>query len=300
MEIKGNQRKDITTLSRALNQLLRDRATELGMDNRALARHAGMSPATLTRIFKHGRVLDVNEFQRLCVVLGLSPWKIMQAAEEPVAFHMGNSRVVESLEEADELARNLAVQFRNEAERQGINQVAMAEATGISQGKISKIYSLQQMASLPQILRITQVLGLSLAEAIEAVENDRPLRRKDDREDEGLEQKSIEIVQWYTKATGGDSENAVALKAGISQTTLNRQLRAGRLTPEVVVAISRAYRAPVSQALVIQGLLTKQDTGADFARYARELALTEFSDAELAAEIVRRLKSAPGNRTVRD
>ncbi|OFS67539.1 helix-turn-helix domain-containing protein [Trueperella sp. HMSC08H06] len=84
---------------------------------------------------------------------------------------------MESLEEAEDLARKLVILLRDEAERQGIKQVKMAEATGISQGKISKIYSLQQMASLPQLLRITEALGISLAAAIEAVENDQPLNR---------------------------------------------------------------------------------------------------------------------------
>ena len=58
------------------------------------------------------------------------------------------------------------------------------------------------------------------------------------------------IMEWYAATVADDTANAVALRAGLVQSTLARQIKAGQLSPEVVVAIARAYRADVLDALV--------------------------------------------------
>lgn len=94
---------------------------------------------------------------------------------------------------------------------------------------------------------------------------------------------------WFEVVTGGDSVNLVSQKAGIAQTTLNRQVKQGCLSPEVVVAVARAYNADAIAGLVGLGLISEDDV-----RFHAVVAgLSAATDAELAAEVVRRL--APGS-----
>ena len=92
-------------------------------------------------------------------------------------------------------------------------------------------------------------------------------------------------IDWYRRTTKDASTNAVALKAGIVQSTLSRQLKAGDLTPESVVAIARAYRVDVLDGLVELGLISADDIRA----HGVHVALRGALDIELAAEITRRL-----------
>lgn len=84
MASKGKQREDATELSRAVNQVLLARIKALGLDNKTVAEKAEITAPTVTRIFKHGRVLDINEFVALCRALGLTPWRVLRQAEEAV------------------------------------------------------------------------------------------------------------------------------------------------------------------------------------------------------------------------
>lgn len=101
----------------------------------------------------------------------------------------------------------------------------------------------------------------------------------------------MEINDWYRSVTGGDSANAVAQRAHVVQTTLNRQVRAGRFTAEVVVAVARAYSAPVLDALVVLGLLTERE-----ARLKKRMsvgleeALKTAEDAQILRELLRRIE----------
>lgn len=95
----------------------------------------------------------------------------------------------------------------------------------------------------------------------------------------------MDITQWYGRVAGSQSINSIAALAGLNQSTLNRQLKAGRLEPELVVAIARALREDVLDALVIQGLLNADDLD----RHAPRKALNEATDSEIVEEVSRRL-----------
>lgn len=95
----------------------------------------------------------------------------------------------------------------------------------------------------------------------------------------------MDISQWYSDAVGDDSANAVAMKAGILQSTLARQLQRGTLSPEVVAAIGRAYRADILAGFVACGLLEQEEVDAIGARFN----LSQATDVEIADEVYRRL-----------
>ena len=46
---------------------------------------------------------------------------------------------------------------------------------------------------------------------------------------------------WYYNTVNGDTEKAASLRAGITTSTLNRQLAKGTLSEGNVIAIARAY-----------------------------------------------------------
>lgn len=94
-------------------------------------------------------------------------------------------------------------------------------------------------------------------------------------------------IDWYRRVVRDSSVNAVATKAGLVQSTLNRQVAAGELTPESVVAIARAFGADVIGGLIELGLLREDDIRA----HGVHVALTQALDIELAAEILRRSSS---------
>ncbi len=92
-------------------------------------------------------------------------------------------------------------------------------------------------------------------------------------------------MEWYRSLVGeGATVNAVAERAGVVQTTLNRQVKAGALSHETVVALARAYRADVLDGLVASGLITHEDIKA----HAVQTALGAASDVDLASEIMKR------------
>lgn len=102
------------------------------------------------------------------------------------------------------------------------------------------------------------------------------------------------IMKWYEKTVRGDSVNAVAAKANVVQTTLDRQLKKGALSAEMVVAIARAYRVDVLDSLVKAGLITREEIKAHGVRGALRDAL----DVEIAQEVARRL--GDGDRPILD
>ena len=95
----------------------------------------------------------------------------------------------------------------------------------------------------------------------------------------------MDIQQWYVVTVGDDSENQVALRSGVVQRTLNRQLAAGRLSPETVVAVARAYGRDVLDALVTVGLITAQD----IRNHGVRQALIDATDREIAELVYERL-----------
>ena len=95
----------------------------------------------------------------------------------------------------------------------------------------------------------------------------------------------MNTITWYAKTVGDDSTNGVATKAGLTTTTLGRQLERGRLSPETVVAIANAYGTDALDALVIAGLITREHIRAHGVR----AALAEATDVEIADEVYARL-----------
>lgn len=98
----------------------------------------------------------------------------------------------------------------------------------------------------------------------------------------------MDAMQWYAEAVKDASQNQVALTAHLNQSTLSRQLAAGRLTAETVAAVARAYGKDVLDALVMVGLITAEDIRAHGIR----VALGEVTDRELAALVWSRLSGA--------
>lgn len=95
----------------------------------------------------------------------------------------------------------------------------------------------------------------------------------------------MDTIEWYEKVVCNASENAAAARAKINQRTLNRQLKAGRLSPETVAAIARAYGKDVLDALVISGLITRDD----IEKHGIHAALEAATDREIADEVWKRL-----------
>lgn len=90
--------------------------------------------------------------------------------------------------------------------------------------------------------------------------------------------------KWFATTTNGDSVNAVATKAGLTQSTLSRHHRAGVFPAETVIAIARAYGADVILALIDTGHLAQEDVK----RYQSKVNLRQVPDIDLTAEIYRR------------
>lgn len=90
--------------------------------------------------------------------------------------------------------------------------------------------------------------------------------------------------KWFAATTNGDSVNAVASKAGLTQSTLARHHRAGVFPAEAVIAIARAYGADVIRSLTDTGHLALDDVR----RYQSRVNLEQVSDIDLSAEIYRR------------
>lgn len=96
----------------------------------------------------------------------------------------------------------------------------------------------------------------------------------------------MESMNWLTKATKEQSVNAIALKSGLVQSTLNTRAKADSLTADQVIAICRAYRYPVTQGLLDLGFITEKELQLP----AIHAALHDATDRELVDEIARRLE----------
>ena len=100
----------------------------------------------------------------------------------------------------------------------------------------------------------------------------------------------MDSMTWYTRTVKDASVNAVATRSGVVQSTLARQIKAGSLTAETVVAVARAYGADVLDALVACGLITKDEVR----KHGIRATLRDAVDVELAAEIMRRARGREG------
>lgn len=92
-------------------------------------------------------------------------------------------------------------------------------------------------------------------------------------------------IEWFKRVTGGESNRSVSERAGISNVTLGRQLKAGELSADLVIKIADSYDESPVIALIDLGFMS--------ARWMTEIgtttALTRMSDEELTNELLRRL-----------
>lgn len=93
-----------------------------------------------------------------------------------------------------------------------------------------------------------------------------------------------EHKNWYLQLVGDATERSVALKAGVTTSTLNRQLKAGTLSAENVILIARAYGANPVAALTTTGYITLGEATKNLGDIARLLP-----DRQLIAELARRI-----------
>ena len=89
---------------------------------------------------------------------------------------------------------------------------------------------------------------------------------------------------WLTELIGDDTRRTASSKAGMAESTLSRQLSRGHLSPEMVIALCRAYdRSPVT-GLIQTGYINDYELrGPDV-----EVALREATNEQLLNEIMRR------------
>lgn len=95
-----------------------------------------------------------------------------------------------------------------------------------------------------------------------------------------------DLVEYFRIQTQERSVRAIASRAGLDQSTLNRQLNGTTsLTVETVVAIARAYNLDFADTFVAVGFITAEEARNFSGRYT----LSQFADQDLTREIVRRL-----------
>lgn len=91
--------------------------------------------------------------------------------------------------------------------------------------------------------------------------------------------------EWLTRTIGSDSQRSTAGKVGVPQSTISRQLAKGKLDPELVIAIARAYEVSAIDALVDTDYLKEDDV--DIAGVPQ--ALGYATNQQLYEEIMRRV-----------
>lgn len=96
---------------------------------------------------------------------------------------------------------------------------------------------------------------------------------------------------WFARLTGDASGRQAAMKAGISISTLNRQLGRDEIDPGYVIALARAYGASITGALVSTGYMSADE--------AAEVTLDDLvevlSDQALIRELARRIDANPAS-----
>lgn len=91
-------------------------------------------------------------------------------------------------------------------------------------------------------------------------------------------------ISWYKSLVGSDTEKAASDRAGITTSTLNRQLAKGHLSEGNVIAIARAYGANPVDALARTGYITAEEAAGN----GREIAEL-LSDQELIRALALRI-----------
>lgn len=97
--------------------------------------------------------------------------------------------------------------------------------------------------------------------------------------------------------TGAKSVRAMAAQSGIDPSTLNRQTTGkSGLTVETVVSLCRTYSLDIASAFVAVGFITQDEAD----RLGRTHSLSEYTDLELAQEIVDRLEAEQASAALTD
>lgn len=91
-------------------------------------------------------------------------------------------------------------------------------------------------------------------------------------------------ITWYRLLTAGDTERTVSLRAGITTSTLNRQLAKGALAAENIILIARAYKQNPVTALSATGYLLPDEATGSSGDLAQLL-----TDRQLIRELARRI-----------
>jgi DNA-binding phage protein len=99
----------------------------------------------------------------------------------------------------------------------------------------------------------------------------------------------------FLKVTGEKAIRALAIKANIGQSTLNRQLSGtSSVTIETVVAICRSYGLRLAPAFIAAGFITPMEA----AEFGIEEALTRATDHQLVTEMMRRVETGNNSSTL--
>ena len=94
----------------------------------------------------------------------------------------------------------------------------------------------------------------------------------------------MEHKQWIDSLLAGDSMRQASQKVGYAQTTLQRQVDRSRLSPEMVIALCRAYDHPAVEGLVQTGYLYPHEVETP----GVNLVLPKATNRQLLEEINRR------------
>lgn len=93
----------------------------------------------------------------------------------------------------------------------------------------------------------------------------------------------MNIEQWLDDLIGHDTRRIASEKAGYAQSTISRQLARGKLRPETVISLCRAYDRNPVDGLIETGYLYAHEVDTNV-RAALELA----SNQDILNEILRR------------
>lgn len=94
---------------------------------------------------------------------------------------------------------------------------------------------------------------------------------------------------WFKRLTNDATERAAALAAGITTSTINRQLAKGELSADNVIKLCRAYSHSPVQGLAATGHLTQEEATGISTTAAAEL----LSDPELIRTLAYRINADP-------
>jgi transcriptional regulator with XRE-family HTH domain len=98
--------------------------------------------------------------------------------------------------------------------------------------------------------------------------------------------------QYVERVTQGATQVAIAAAAGVDKATIYRWKAGISLPkPEIAIRLARAYRRPVTEALVASGAITAEE--AALTEVVVEADVRDLANEALVEEIKRRLEDAP-------